>query len=182
VENSNHNLLQLVERDLAARAVKSLVVRRRFMRGDITWAFSDRGARTDRRVSKSSAGQESTSFGDAPCLGYTDGCRLTLIKMPIVIHHLPITKARVNLGELVRRVNRNKEYFILEKDGIPVAGIMGANELEDYLELQDPKIRDRIQKSNADYLAGRSRPAKDFLAELRPEAHPKPARKRPRPA
>ena len=102
--------------------------------------------------------------------------------MPIVIHHLPITKARVNLGQLVRRVNRNKEYFILEKDGIPVAGIMGANELEDYLELQDPKIRGRIQKSNADYLTGRSRPAKDFLAELRPEAHPKPARKRPRPA
>jgi prevent-host-death family protein len=84
-----------------------------------------------------------------------------------VIHRLPITKARVNLGELVRRVNRDKEYFILEKDGIPVAGIMGAAELEDYLELKDPKVREHIRKSNADYLAGRTRPAKDFLAELR---------------
>jgi antitoxin (DNA-binding transcriptional repressor) of toxin-antitoxin stability system len=102
--------------------------------------------------------------------------------MNTVVHHLPITKARVNLGQLVRRVNRNKEYFILEKDGIPVAGIMGANELQDYLELQDPKVREHIRKSNADYLAGRSRPAKDFLAELRAEAHPKPKKRRPRSA
>src|SRR5271156_5734201 len=100
--------------------------------------------------------------------------------MPIVIHHLPITKARVILGQLVRRVNRSKEYFILEKDGIPVAGIMGADELEDYLELQDPKVREHIRKSNADHLAGRSRPAKDFLTELRAGAQPAPKKKRPR--
>jgi len=48
-----------------------------------------------------------------------------------------------------------REYFILEKDGIAVAGIMGASELEDYLELQDPTVREHIRKSNADYLAGR---------------------------
>jgi hypothetical protein len=101
--------------------------------------------------------------------------------MTAVVHRLPITKARVNLGELVRRVNRDKEYFILEKDGIAVAGIMGASELEDYLELQDPKVREHIRKSNADYLAGRSRPAKDFIAELRAEAASrKPVKKRSR--
>jgi len=103
--------------------------------------------------------------------------------MPTVVHRLPITKARVNLGELVRRVNRDKEYFILEKDGIAVAGIMGASELEDYLELQDPKVREHIRKSNSDYLARRSRPVKDFIAELRAEsASRKPAKKRPRSA
>ncbi len=103
--------------------------------------------------------------------------------MNTVVHRLPITKARVNLGELVRRVNRDKEYFILEKDGIAVAGIMGATELEDYLELQSPKVREHIRKSNADYLAGRSRPAKDFLAELRAGAtERKPAKKRSRSA
>ena len=36
-----------------------------------------------------------------------------------MVHYLPITKARINLGQVVRRVVRNKEYFILEKDGIP---------------------------------------------------------------
>ena len=86
------------------------------------------------------------------------------------VYRIPITKARVNLGSVVRRVHLNKEYFILEKDGIPVAGLMGADELEDYLELQDPKVREHIRKSNADYLAGRSRPVEKFLAELRAEA------------
>lgn len=80
-----------------------------------------------------------------------------------MVHRLPITKARVNLGQLVRRVHVNKEYFILEKDGIPVAGIMGADELEDYLELQDPKVRNAIAASNADIAAGRMKPAKDLL-------------------
>ena len=65
----------------------------------------------------------------------------------IMIHHIPITKARVNLGQVVRRVRLNKEYFILEKDGIPIAGIMGADELEDYLELRDPKVRASSRES-----------------------------------
>ena len=44
-----------------------------------------------------------------------------------MIHRIPITKARINLGQVVRRVRVNKEYFVLEKDGIPVLGIMGAD-------------------------------------------------------
>lgn len=81
--------------------------------------------------------------------------------------HLPITEARINLGQVVKRAHLNKEYFILEKDGIPVAGIMSADELEDYLEMRDPAIREQIKKSNADIAAGRTRPAGDLLAELR---------------
>ena len=84
-----------------------------------------------------------------------------------MVHRLPITKARINLGQVVRRAHVNKEYFILEKDGIPVAGIMAADELEDYLELQDPKVRDQIARSNADIAAGRTRPADMLLAELK---------------
>ncbi len=94
------------------------------------------------------------------------------------VHHLPITKARINLGQVVRRAHVGKEYFILEKDGIPVAGIMDADELEDYLELRDPKVRAHIRKSNADYLAGRSRRAEEFLAELRAEHRKRSGRRR----
>ena len=86
------------------------------------------------------------------------------------VRRLPITQARINLGALVKRVHLNKEYFILEKDGIPVAGIMDIDEFEDYLELQDPKVRTHIQKSKEEYLAGKSRPAEEFLKELRQEA------------
>ncbi|MBI1853570.1 MAG: type II toxin-antitoxin system Phd/YefM family antitoxin [Planctomycetes bacterium] len=86
-----------------------------------------------------------------------------------MIHRLPLTKARINLGALVRRVHLGKEYVILEKDGIPVVGLMDINEFEDYLELQDPKVRADIKKSNAEYRAGKSRPMDEFLRELRGE-------------
>lgn len=79
---------------------------------------------------------------------------------------MPITKARVNLGAVVRRVHLNREYVILEKGGIPVAGIMGADELEDYLEINDPDVQEQIRRSNEDVRAGRTRPAEKFLTEL----------------
>jgi hypothetical protein len=79
---------------------------------------------------------------------------------------IPITKARVNLGALVTRVHLNKEYIILEKDGVPIAGIMDIDECEDYLELQDPKVRAIIARGRQAYLAGKSRPAEDLLRQL----------------
>ena len=84
-----------------------------------------------------------------------------------MVNRIPITEARVNLGAVVKRVHLNGEYFILEKDGIPIAGIMGADELEDYLELRDPKVREHIRKSHEDFLAGKSRPAEQLLGELK---------------
>ncbi|MGO9258722.1 MAG: hypothetical protein ACLQU1_20740 [Bryobacteraceae bacterium] len=82
-----------------------------------------------------------------------------------VVHRLPITKARINLGQVAKRAHLDNDYFILEKDGIPVAGIMGAAELEDYLELRDPKVLGHIRASHAEFLAGKSRPVAEFLAE-----------------
>ena len=84
-----------------------------------------------------------------------------------MISHIPITKARINLGAVVKRAHLKGEYFILEKDGIPIAGIMDADEFEDYLELRDPKVKRAIQKSHLEYVADTSRPASEFLAELR---------------
>lgn len=40
------------------------------------------------------------------------------------------------------------------------------DELEDYVELHDPKVKKEIRKSNAEHLAGKSRPFEDFLSEL----------------
>lgn len=87
----------------------------------------------------------------------------------VIVERLPLTKARINLGALVRRVHLHKEYVILEKDGIPIAGIMDIDEFEDYLEVHDPTVRDHIRKSRDEYRAGKSRPAHAFLAELRGE-------------
>ncbi|MEK6285485.1 MAG: type II toxin-antitoxin system Phd/YefM family antitoxin [Acidobacteriota bacterium] len=83
------------------------------------------------------------------------------------IRTIAMTKARNNLGNLVKRVHHNKEYFILEKDGVPVVAIMDIDEFEDYLELNDPKARREIEKSNEAIRAGRTRPASELLAEMR---------------
>jgi PHD/YefM family antitoxin component YafN of YafNO toxin-antitoxin module len=79
---------------------------------------------------------------------------------------IPITKARTNLSAFVARVHLNKEYVIVGKEGIPIAGIMDIDEFEDYLEIHDPKVRTIISKGRQDYLAGESRPAEDLLGEL----------------
>lgn len=84
-----------------------------------------------------------------------------------MVQSLTISEARLKLEALVKRINLKKDYVILEKDGIPVAGIMDIDEFEDYLELQDPKVERHIKKSTEDFLAGRSRPAREFLAELK---------------
>ena len=86
------------------------------------------------------------------------------------ISRLPITKARINLGQIARRAHSGNEYFILEKDGIPVIGIMSADELEDYLELRNPKVKATIAASGKDRAAGKTRPAGKLLAELKRSA------------
>jgi hypothetical protein len=95
------------------------------------------------------------------------------------LSRIPITKARINLGQLAKRAHLNHEYFILEKDGIPIIGIMGADELEDYLELQDPTVKEFIAESHKDYMAGHTRPAEELLAQLKRQA-PKKAKSRKR--
>lgn len=87
--------------------------------------------------------------------------------MRCVVHRVPITKARINLGQVVRRAYANREYFILEKDGIPVAGVMNADEMEDYLDLRDPGLKKQIRRSQEQYRRGKTRNASAFLAELR---------------
>ena len=93
------------------------------------------------------------------------------------VQRLPITKARINLGQLARRAHVNKEYFILEKDGIPVIGILDADELEDYLELRDRKVGAAIQQSNADLKAGRIRPADALSTQPKPEGKKRTSRR-----
>lgn len=94
-----------------------------------------------------------------------------------MVEHLPLTEARNSLGAVVKRVHLDKKYVILEKDGIPLAGLMDIDEFEDYLELQDPKVRAHIAKSRQEFLAGKSRPYKQFLADLRKEEQGKERRR-----
>ena len=99
-------------------------------------------------------------------------------KRNITVNTIPITKAKYNLGALAKRVHLKKEYLILEKDGEPIIGIMDADELEDYLELQDPKAQADIEKSNQDIREGRTRSIDELIAESQPRKKAKPISKR----
>jgi hypothetical protein len=55
---------------------------------------------------------------------------------------------------------------------------MDIDEFEDYLDLQDPKIRAHIAQSRKEFLAGKSRPAEELLKELQARAERKVARRR----
>jgi hypothetical protein len=83
-----------------------------------------------------------------------------------LVSRLPITKGRINLGQLALRAHLHNEYFILEKDGIPVIGIMDADEMEDYLDLRDPKVNAQIRESNLNVRAGRTKAADVLLKQL----------------
>jgi prevent-host-death family protein len=83
-----------------------------------------------------------------------------------MIKTIPITKARVNLGEVVKRVHLNKESFILEKGGIPVAALLDIDEFEDWLETKDPKVKEQIQQGYMEYKKGKTVPLDKVLAQL----------------
>jgi len=50
---------------------------------------------------------------------------------------IPISKARVNLGAVVSGVRNNGDVVILEKDGIPVASLVGVDLVEDLRDALD---------------------------------------------
>ncbi len=87
--------------------------------------------------------------------------------MKSVVHRIPLTRARINLGQVVRRAHIHREFFILEKDGIPVAGLMSVDDIEDYLEQQNPGMKLQIRKSHQEYRRGKAREATKFLSEIR---------------
>jgi PHD/YefM family antitoxin component YafN of YafNO toxin-antitoxin module len=70
---------------------------------------------------------------------------------------------------VVKRVHVDKEYVVLERDGEAVAALVDIDEFEDLLELRDPEVQRIIEESREDELAGRVRPARELLAELRAE-------------
>ncbi|MGH6897615.1 MAG: type II toxin-antitoxin system Phd/YefM family antitoxin [Geminicoccaceae bacterium] len=87
------------------------------------------------------------------------------------VTRVPLTKARHNLGAIIKQVHVDKEYFVLEKDGMPVAGLMDIDEFEDYLESRDEEMKRIVAESRREHLEGKSFPAEDLIEELQKEAH-----------
>ena len=61
--------------------------------------------------------------------------------------NMAISKARVNLGSVVKGVREKGDVVILEKDGIPVASIVGVDTVEDLRDALDlAAVRAKTQK------------------------------------
>ena len=86
------------------------------------------------------------------------------------IQRVPIRRAQINLDAVVKRVQTDSEYVVLQQDGVSVAAVMNIDEFEDYLELHDPKVRADIAQSRKEFEAGKSRPAEELLRELQARA------------
>lgn len=76
---------------------------------------------------------------------------------------IPITKARTNLGALVKKVRLEKAYVILEKDGFPVAGMMDIDEFEDYLDSRSASGTKEVAASRKDLVAKKKKSARLLL-------------------
>jgi PHD/YefM family antitoxin component YafN of YafNO toxin-antitoxin module len=87
---------------------------------------------------------------------------------------MPLTKVRTNLGKVVKQVHLKHEYVILEKGGIPVAALMAIDEFEDYLEANEPAVKQAIAEGTADYQAGRTRPVERLPSGALLENPPEP--------
>ncbi len=83
-----------------------------------------------------------------------------------MVKTIPITKARVNLAEVVKRVHLDKDSFVIEKGGIPVAAILDIDEFEDWLETKDPGLKDQIRQGYEEYKKGKAVPLDKFLSQI----------------
>lgn len=70
------------------------------------------------------------------------------------VQRVPITEAGASLRKLARRVHEQKSYLVLEDKGEPLVGLMDADELEDYLEVNNPKMQKQIEVGYQEYLRG----------------------------
>jgi len=83
-----------------------------------------------------------------------------------MVQRVSLAKARSNLDLVLRGIRTRKHYVLLEERGVPVAGLMDPDELEDYLDTRDPKMQRQIARGYDEYLEGKTRPAQEFLASL----------------
>src|SRR3954466_12895933 len=83
---------------------------------------------------------------------------------------IPLTQARANLSELAEQVKAGAEK-IITKNGESYVALIDSDRLDYYHRLERERIHlvlvDDIERGLADVAAGRTRDARDALAELK---------------
>lgn len=80
---------------------------------------------------------------------------------------VPFTEAKAHLSELVDRVSREHERFVVTRNGRPAAVLVSPEELESLEEtvqiLQDRRLLESIRKSRLEAAEGKRLRLKDHL-------------------
>lgn len=90
-----------------------------------------------------------------------------------MITTIPALKLRRQLGEILEKVARERQRFIVEKGGIPLAVILEFHEYEDILdkleilaEQLDPEFQKQLKEGWEEYKAGKAKSLDQALASL----------------
>jgi len=57
-----------------------------------------------------------------------------------MVHNIAITKARINLGALAKKVYLKSDFYLLEKNGIPIAALVPVAFLRKYLRSKNKLV------------------------------------------
>ena len=79
---------------------------------------------------------------------------------------ISLDKATKELPNIVEKL-QSGDYVIVEKNGKPVAGIVDADDMDDFAELQNKTLKNQIKKGYLKFKRGKARLASSLLAELR---------------
>lgn len=86
---------------------------------------------------------------------------------------ISLAKLRVNLSDVIKKLVKKNERYIVEKDEIPVGVLINyqdyknlIEELEDLALASNPDVVKRIEEAKKDIKEGRVRPLSKFAKEL----------------
>lgn len=71
-------------------------------------------------------------------------------------------QARKEFGTYLNRVSFGKERFIIKRQGTPMAALISLDELEDFLEINNPRISSEISNTEKEVSRGEFITLKDL--------------------
>jgi prevent-host-death family protein len=79
---------------------------------------------------------------------------------------VPATEVRQHFGEMLRRVYRDKEQLVVEKDGLPIAAIVSHAEFEEYRRMKAVALLDKLGRSVGEEMKAKGLSEEQVLADL----------------
>lgn len=79
---------------------------------------------------------------------------------------LSLEKAAETLPSIVEKL-RSGDFVVVERNGKPVAGIVDANDMEDFIDTKNKVLKLQIKKGYNEFKKGKTAPARALLMALK---------------